>query len=190
MMRRILLILFIVFTTAISAFAQVNVHYKGYVDFSEGIIIPGGDIITRNTELSLGLSTSHGIQLFNSLFVGGGIEVSGTQYGSGHSDYYGKREWGVLGVGFIDVRYLFRKDHRVQPFVGTRIGGGYQSIGELSCLYFSPSGGISFNIREKFGLDLSIAYKMYHSTEHENYYYKTDWNYLYNGITLSFGIHF
>lgn len=179
-MKKSIVLLLVVLSTAVSAMGQLNIHYKGYAELSDGVLIPAGDA-GREVGVSVGLSTSHGVQLFNSLFVGGGIEVTGEQY---YDDFK------CIGVGFFDARYNFRKGQKIQPFVGARIGGGYQSLSELSCFYFSPSSGVSFNIREKFGLDATLAYKLYRSVDTDTYFYESKYNYLYNGITLSVGIHF
>lgn len=194
-MKKIILILVAVLSMTTTALSQVNAHYKGYLDLSGGLLIPSGDSDGDLGE-SFGLSTSHGVQLFNSLFLGAGVDLTGAvyarEYKSGKYSYDTELEWGFLGAAFFDVRYNFLKDKKVHPFVGTRIGGGYQSYDEEPLIYFSPSAGVAFNFTKKFGLDVFLSYKLYTSTVESDYYngHYYDDTYSYNGINLSVGIHF
>lgn len=197
-MKKIILLLTFVLTIATTAIGQVNPQYKGYVDFSGGILFPGGAADGETGE-SIGLSTSHGVQLFNSLFLGMGVDLTGSvyarEYRSGKYSYDTELEWGFLGSAFFDVRYNFLKDKKVTPFVGTRIGGGYQSYEEEPLVYFSPSAGVSFNFTQKFGLDVFLSYKLYStSVESDEWNYETEKYYIdsynYHGINLCVGIHF
>ena len=190
-MKKILLILTILLMGAGAATAQIR--YKGYVETNGGVFIPGQYYGTGGM---VGFSTSHGVELFKGLFVGAGIDanyVTFTEPGTGRhavdeADYSGN-----FAV-FAEGRYNFLRGRRVSPFVGLRIGGGYEGVEEQGCFYFSPAVGVTINITKRFGLDASVGYSLWSSRDtHEDidYTYRMpDYSTSFHGVAIRLGVHF
>ncbi len=197
-MKKAFLIFALMIAIATSASAEFTIRYKGYVDLNGGVMIPPSNT-SLSTGSNVGVSTSHGVELFDGLFLGAGIDLEGyfhnEEYGSSYE--YTELEAAIFGAAFFDVRYNFLRGRKVSPFVGTRFGGGWQSCDETGLFYFSPSVGVTFNFTERFGLDLGLAYKLYNSSVEDEYYggkyigtITTSENRSYNNIALTVGIHF
>ncbi len=167
------------------------VSYKGYVDTYVGYAAPSeGD-----GGVNYGLSTSHGIQIIDGLFAGMGVDLSvatfskDVEVGSGrYATNTTEVDAKFLGAGFAECRYNFLRKKRISPFVGTRIGGGYNGYAEEPAFYFNPSVGCTFNFTKKFGLDVGLGYTLYNSTR----YTEDDEaeSFAVNCVTLKVGIHF
>lgn len=177
-MKKIIMLIAAVVMTAMTASA---VRYKGYGELTAGGMFPPSQY---GSGASFGISTSHGVEIIDGLFAGGGIAGTFASYDEG-DDYAG------LVVAFAEVRYNFLRKSRISPFVGTRIGGGYEGYGENGCFYFSPAVGCTFNLTKRFGLDVSLGYSLYNNKEeiHDRYgYYDEVCNI--HGISVRFGVHF
>lgn len=172
MKKIILTLVALVIATTASA-----VRYQGFVESTFGANFPSkyfGDGVT------VGVNTSHGAEIINGLFVGGGTDFSLISY----EDYNDTKVAGAVTF-YGDVRYRFLKT-KISPFAGVKIGGGYEGINQSSCFYFSPQAGCSFNFTGKFGLDVSVAYKFYGCNPDRAYFYCNSMN----GISLGVGLHF
>lgn len=184
-MQKQLLSLILAISATLSAVA-LDPTYKGYVEQGGGIMFIEGE-----STIGYQLSTTHGVELFEGLFVGGGLQANvmgAPGYDFDYDDLYAQV------VFFAEGRYSFLREKRVSPFAGLRIGGGYEGLSECGCFYLSPAAGVTFNFTEKFGLDLSIAYDMYTLPEYEIYDYHYGYDYyhrsLLNGLNLRIGLHF
>lgn len=192
-MKKILLILTILLIGASTATAQVR--YKGYVDLQGGVMVPPGNS-DYETGPSFGISTSHGVELFGGLFLGGGLDITGCFYT--YEDYYSHEDETDAGAFinvFADVRYNFLRGRKVSPFVGTRIGGGWQSYDEAGVFLFNPSVGVTFNFTKRFGLDVGLNYKLNNTTTDDyigsgRYRTEVKENCSYHNIAISVGVHF
>ncbi len=192
-MKKILLILTILLIGASTVTAQVR--YKGYVDLQGGVMVPPGDS-DHETGPSFGISTSHGVELFGGLFLGAGLDITGHFY---NYDVYNSDETETDAGAFInvfaDVRYNFLRGRKVSPFVGTRIGGGWQSYDEAGVFLFNPSVGVTFNFTKRFGLDVGLNYKLNNTTTDDyigsgRYRTEVKENCSYHNIAISVGVHF
>lgn len=192
-MKKILLILTILLIGASTVTAQVR--YKGYVDLQGGVMVPPGNS-DHETGPSFGISTSHGVELFGGLFLGAGLDITGHFYSY---DVYNSDETETDAGAFInvfaDVRYNFLRGRKVSPFVGTRIGGGWQSFDEAGVFLFNPSVGVTFNFTKRFGLDVGLNYKLNNTTTDDyigsgRYRTEVKENCSYHNIAISVGVHF
>jgi len=184
-MKKILFLIAAVLMTAATASA---VRYKGYGEINGGTFIPSSDYYGAGG--LVGISTSHGVELFDALFLGGGLDANFVtyteesnhgRYGTTESDYAGN-----VAI-FAEARYNFLRGRKVSPFVGTRIGGGYDGFNEDGCFYFSPAVGVTINLTKKFGLDASVAYSLWNVATDSNSPYMCG---NLNGISIRFGVHF
>ncbi len=173
--------------------ASAELRYKGYVETNGGVFIPAD---YYGTGVMAGISTSHGVELIQGLFVGAGIDanyVTYTEPGQGRhsvdeSDYSGN-----FAV-FAEGRYNFLRKKRISPFVGLRLGGGYEGVEEDGCFYGSLAAGCTFNITKRFGLDVSLGYSIWsgsdsYKDEYDSYH-ETTWSRSFSGLALRVGVHF
>lgn len=200
-MKKIILFFAALVAFASTASAEFQIRYKGYVDFGAGVMFPGDDG-DFDSASSFSLSTSHGVEMFGGLFVGGGIDLTGAMYSREYSSgsYYSTElDGGFLGAVFADVRYNFLRNRKVSPFIGTRFGGGWQSFDEAGLFYFSIPMGCTFNFTKRFGLDVGLSYKLYNSTMSERsnigtnrnpVYIDVAENQSYHNIVFTVGLHF
>lgn len=197
-MKKKLLLLAGILLCVSSAFA-ITPTYKGYVEQYVGIAMP------QNTDFYNGgscigfLTTSHGVQLFDGLFVGAGIDFAMTTYQEcidhpGTSNY--DTDFSALFAVFAEGRYNFLPKKRISPFAGLRLGGGFNGYDEVGAFYFSPAVGCTFNLTKRFGLDVSLAYSVFTGDKVKEY---VDWrdDYVITGhagnincLCLRFGLHF
>lgn len=188
-MKKILLILTILLIGASTVTAQVR--YKGYVETNGGVFIPGNYYGTGGM---VGISTSHGVELFQGLFVGLGIDGNYVTYTEPTNSRYHEDEADYAGnfAVFAEGRYNFLRSRRVSPFVGLRIGGGYEGVEEQGCFYFSPAVGVTINITKKFGLDASIGYSLWSGKgeSDDDFSYYDDFSKSFHGVAIRFGVHF
>ena len=141
----------------------IELKYKGDAEFYTGFAAPQQ---FADLGFMYGTSTSHGFKLFDELFVGLGAEV-GVSYYNETFNWNKESDYSVLCAIFADGRYNFLCEERFSPFVGYRMGVGYNGYDENVGLYLSPSAGCSFNFTEKFGFDASLGYRLY-TGSHKN----------------------
>lgn len=182
-------ILFMIAAVLIAASSASAVRYKGYGELNGGVFIPSDYYGTGGL---VGISTSHGVEIIQGLFVGGGIDlnyVTFTEPTGGKYDY-DESDYSANFAVFAEGRYNFLRTSRVSPFVGMRLGGGYEGVEEQGCFYFSPAVGVTINITKKFGLDASVGYSLWSGASDDS----DDWRYghsaSFNGISFRFGVHF
>lgn len=178
--------------TGINSVFAISPAYKGYGELYSGYAIPSGDYYDGG--VTYGISTSHGVTLIDGLFVGVGIDASLAYYTEGESNRYGEKESDYSGMfaAFAEGRYNILPSKRISPFVGLRLGGGYNGYDEVGGFYFSPAVGCTFNLTEKFGLDASIGYSLLTGEKGDDngYYGVNDYAGNINCITFRVGIHF
>lgn len=188
-MKKLLFVLTFVIGGILNTFA-LSPTYKGFADIYTGYSAPS------NTEVygggvNFGFSTSHGVTLLPGLFVGAGVDLNLSLYEDKYStgSYYDSDlDCSALLAFFAEGRYSFLHSRKVSPFVGVRIGGGYNGYDEGGCFYFSPSAGCTINITKRFGLDASIGYGLYTGEGPEPGYNDHFGNI--NCVTFNFGVHF
>lgn len=189
-MKKILLVLAGTLLCMGSVFA-ISPSYKGYGELYSGYAIPSGEYYDAG--FTYGLSTSHGVTLMDGVFVGVGIDAAIAYYTEGQSNRYGVKETDYSGLfaAFAEGRYNILRTKRISPFVGLRIGGGFNGYDEVGGFYFSPAVGCTFNITKKFGLDASIGYSLLtgDNGKDEGYSYN-DYAGNINCITFRVGVHF
>lgn len=179
-MKKILLIIVVaILGTGMSH--AIEPKYKGYAEFYTGFAAPQQ---FADLGFMYGTSTTHGFKLLDELFVGLGAEV-GVSYYNETFGRYKESDYSVLCAIFADGRYNFLCEEKFSPFVGYRMGVGYNGYDENVGLYLSPSAGCSFNLTEKFGFDASLGYRLYTGSHKNN-----DWFGNVSCFTVSVGIHF
>lgn len=195
-MKKILLTAALALITAASASAvDIDIKYKGYVDTGGGLFFASKD----NTDVdglgyNYAISTTHGIELFKGLFLGAGFEANllgynEEDYPGGYSD--DSFEIGGIFTVFAEARYNILRTKKISPFVGLRIGGGYQGVDEVGCFHFAPMAGCTFNFTNKFGLDVGLRYGLYSSgVDDDDDYYYDNGSVVYNTLNVFVGIHF
>ncbi len=186
-MKKILLLIAAIVITASSASA---IKYKGYGEVNGGAFIPGSYYGTGGM---IGISTSHGVEIIDGLFAGAGIDANYVTYTEpGHGKYsVDESDYAGNFAIFAEARYNFLRKRRVSPFVGMRLGGGYEGVEEQGCFYFSPAVGVTINITKRFGLDASLAYSLWNGSDKDNDYgYNSDFSKSFHGVSVRFGVHF
>ena len=183
-MRKILALI-VAMSTIVSASA---VSYKGYADDYVGVAAPSGE----DAGLLYGFSTSHGVQIIDGLFVGGGMDLASYVY------FYPKYYVGygvsaaTLFAVFAEGRYNFLRTKRVSPFVGFRVGGGFNGYDKEFAVYTSPAVGCTINITKRFGLDVSLAYGAFTGEGHQGFEenkYGINMRNIHS-VSLRLGVHF
>lgn len=177
---------------SISANAEdLNLHYKGYADLYSGGTFPQ---YYYDSGVCFGFSTAHGIEMFDGLFVGAGIDlgVSTNTYYEGRYEY---NEAFALFAVFVEGRYNFLRGRKISPFVGYRIGSGLHTFEGADSdfqtgFYTSPSVGCTFNFTEKFGMDVSLGYNFYGGSTYYSYRYGIEGSGNINGVVARIGVHF
>ena len=195
-MKKLLLTATLALITVVSASAvDIDIKYKGYVDTGAGLMFPSNEeTYMDGLGYNYTLSTTHGIELFKGLFLGAGLEANLIGYNE-KEDYgynYGEESFEVGGLVtvFAEARYNILRTKKISPFVGLRIGGGYQSIDEESCFHFAPMAGCTFNFTKNFGLDVGLRYGLYSSGADDDDDYYDSSSYIYNTLNVFVGIHF
>lgn len=106
------------------------VSYRGFVEIGTGVVFPKESICNK-TGINIPITTTHGLQILNQLFVGVGL---GVDLGVNYSDYnfngYYWRDYSLSACKKIraygDIRWdgfgLFGKGKRVSPFVDLKLG--------------------------------------------------------------------
>lgn len=188
-MKKILLIVAAMLITASTASA---VRYKGYGEINGGVFIPSDYYGVGGLA---GISTSHGVEIIQGLFIGAGIDANYVTFTEPGHGRYSVEETDYSGnfAVFAEGRYNFLRTRRVSPFVGLRLGGGYEGVQEQGCLYFSPAVGITINLTKRFGLDASIGYSLWSGPdENSNGTYYNDYSRKgsFSGLAFRFGVHF
>ena len=188
-MKKLLFVFATLLISINSAFA-ISPTYKGYGELYSGYAIPSGEYY--NGGVTFGISTSHGVTLIDGLFVGIGVDAALAYYSEETSNRYGEdnTDYSGLFAAFAEGRYNILRTKRISPFVGLRLGGGYNGYDEEGCFYFSPAIGCTFNLTKRFGLDASIGYSLFSGRgQDEDTYYNVYAGNI-NCITFRVGIHF
>lgn len=184
-MKKLILLLSLILATASSASA-FDFKYKGYGELNGGAFFANQYYGSGGL---FGISTSHGLVLMDGLFVGAGIDLNYITFSEpGYYSYERDYDYGATFAVFAEGRYNFIHKRKVNPFVGLRIGGGYEGVQETGSFYFSPAVGVSINLTEKFGLDASLAYSLWTSSYDSDDPGKSA--NAFNGISVRVGVHF
>lgn len=121
-------------------------RYKGFGDMS--FIFGNDGVFTGCNAIGFGTSTSHGYQVNQHIFVGGGL---GIYYHS--MDYMGNE---VAVPIFANVRANLLKG-RISPFVDLKLG---YSPSNVRGVYFAPNFGVRYGLQGNMGLNFHIGYSM------------------------------
>lgn len=157
--KRYLLVLYFLLACASAQAIQPQRGYRGFIDWS-GDIEPNVSFLLsdheggRDSELYMGLSTSHGYQFNNWLYVGGG---AGFEYNFGWKSYYNSGEAHFFVPVFAETR-LDAKWGRFTPFLAMRLGA---NVVEHGGIYFSPTVGYRFNWGRKSAINLSLGMTLF-----------------------------
>lgn len=185
MRKKFMLMLMITMTFAVSMAGQ-NIRYRGFADMEYGLYIANN---VDKVGLMFGTSTTHGIQVTDGLFVGGGLNIGIGSYADIYYDdgYWFEEEddWdtSVAVTLYAAGRYEFIHNRKVSPYVDLRLGGGFLDSTDEGTLYLSPTVGVTVNFTKKFGLDAGLAYSLWTG----KYFDGDDF---FNGLSARVGIHF
>jgi hypothetical protein len=140
--------------------------YKGFVDV--GYTFAGED------ENRIEVSTSHGYQFNNHVFLGAGVA---------YHDYYDYEYYAIPIYANFRANFIKKK---VTPFVDVRSG---YSFGDLEGLYGCVGMGARFGLAKKLALNLTLGFS-YQECERIDYYY--DYSEVSNtsGFAIKFGFEF
>lgn len=147
MRKKFMLTLMITMTLTISMAGQ-NIRYRGFADMEYGLYIANN---IDKAGFMFGTSTTHGIQVTDGLFVGGGLNIG---IGSYADIYYDSGYWfeeeddwdtSVAVTLYAAGRYEFIHNRKVSPYVDLRLGGGFLDSTDEGTLYLSPTVGVTIN---------------------------------------------
>lgn len=153
------------------------VSYRGFVEIGTGVVFPNNSINNR-TRMAIPITTTHGLQILNQVFVGVGV---GVDLGVNYPDYNFKGydfsdmdvdAWKKVRV-FGDIRWdgfgLFGKGKRVSPFVNLKLGWQtnvnemyswkwHTSIDHFSTngFFLEPQAGIRIGCSSKVGINIGL----------------------------------
>ncbi len=143
-MKRLIISIFTLVIFSLGLYArQPERGYRGFIDWSNTLRSDKVWLGTgRYTTYYTGISTTHGAQLNNWLFIGGGIDF----------EHYSDQDSNLF-TPFIEGRadLLFGK---FTPFGDIRIGYNLTNTGGI---YFSPSIGYRFNWGRKMGINVGVG---------------------------------
>lgn len=160
-MKKIFTTLALCAAAAVPAFA-LTPTYKGFGEMQWGVAVPSGE--SYGAGMMYGMSTSHGVTLIDGLFIGAGLEanIAAYSYDEDYGYYYFEEtDVAALLAMFAEGRYNILRTKRISPFIGLRVGGGYNGYDDTGSFYFSPAAGCTFNLTRRFGLDASIGYELF-----------------------------
>jgi hypothetical protein len=141
-------------TTFCSSYAnEPRRGYRGFLEWDNSFCtLPYFDNSTgdykKDLQWMIGLTTTHGYQINNNLFVGAGVLFN---LGVPMLD-------GTVAT-FLDLRYD-RSFNKFRPYGDIRIGYsrvGYALTGKKDGVYFSPTVGHRFNWGKKFGVNVGAG---------------------------------
>lgn len=142
MERNLIILIFLLSCVSLDYAKEPQRGYRGFTDLdvTTGPASFSGHNDALDWNYYIGVSTSHGYQFNNHVFLGGGVNIS-----FGHP--------GCLIPVFVDFRYdtSLRK---LNPFGDIRVGYNIEANGGL---YVSPTVGHRFNISKKTNFNLGIG---------------------------------
>lgn len=130
-------------------------RYRGFVD---GTFLVGNDGVYASgfNMKGGGFTTTHGYQINDHIFVGGGVGYYRMSYDmEGDYDYFGETDYSydIVPV-YTNFRYQIARC-RVSPFIDVKLGS---AISDDIGLYFSPSTGVRIGLAGKMGLNITMGY--------------------------------
>ncbi len=136
-----------------SEFRDRHMAYKGFANIGLGSSFYDGE-----SSVSFAFSTSHGLQLNPTFFVGAGIgvDLASTSDSDGAT---------VVAPIFGQARINIL-NKAISPYIDFKGGG---SVGDFKGGYIEPSIGISMPVTNRFAIDFSFVYILY--THRETYWY-------------------
>lgn len=142
-MKKLFMTLAMVALLGTTAFAQDAKSYRGFTDFSYTLGVgETSEDFDRFT-----LSTTHGYQIDDLFFVGGGVSF----------EYV--RDWAVALVPiYADARIDIPLHGRsIKPFVDAKIG---YAAGQLDGFYFAPTIGVRVPVKFVKAMNFGLGYKL------------------------------
>lgn len=139
-MKKKLIAILVMITILCGIASAQSVSYKGFLEVHTGYLGMGNADKSRG--LPFGVSTSHGIELWDSFFVGLGADGTLAWYRTTFNimppfeESHTKDYTGRFIVGFVDIRYNFCKEKSWHPFIGMKGGAGYRGHRKQSCGIF------------------------------------------------------
>lgn len=166
-MKKTLIIILTAVLLPLTVFAiQPQRGYRGFVDWSNTATLDLGFLSADNepgdeTEIFTGISTSHGYQFNDWLYVGGGIgfeyNLSRKEYGHPLMDNTGTTKLRCIVPIFAEGR-LDAKWGRFTPYFSARIGANVANHGGI---YFSPMVGYRFNWGRRSAINLGLGMTLF-----------------------------
>lgn len=161
-MKKILLLIAAMAVLPFTASAlQPQRGYRGFVDWSNSAKFDMGFLSIENepgddTEIFTGISTSHGYQFNNWLYVGGGAGFEYNLDWKAYENEYDENACYIIPI-FAEGR-LDAKWGRFTPYFSARLGANVANHGGV---YFSPTVGYRFNWGRSSAINLSLGMTLF-----------------------------
>ncbi|MDE7375515.1 MAG: hypothetical protein K2N16_01555 [Muribaculaceae bacterium] len=135
--------------------------YRGFVDWSNSAKFDMGFLSIENepgddTEIFTGISTTHGYQFNNWLYVGGGVGFEYNLDWKAYENEYDENARFIIPV-FAEGR-LDAKWGRFTPYFSARLGANVAGHGGV---YFSPMVGYRFNWGRNSAINLGLGMTLF-----------------------------
>lgn len=170
-----------IFTLIIAALcctfsAQAKPSYRGFINVQAGAVTgqktTGDYDLGKPSGISPMFTTTHGVQLNRSFFVGAGAGFALTQGWDGGGNHNSIDQFLTVPI-FIDLRWELNITKRVTPFIDIKGGynqnvGTYDNLGEpyqphpdvraKHGTFVQPTVGLRFRWGRKFGFSIGASY--------------------------------
>lgn len=133
---------------------------EGYRGFWETNMIIGNDgIFSKINTKGGGISTSHGYQFNPYIYLGGGLSFQYYCF-----DYYDGNTYSLPFYADFMVNMV---DGKISPFFDLKLG---YSFADIQGVYFSPSFGVRFGLRDNFAINATVGYSLQGYGEYDSYW--------------------
>lgn len=161
-MKKLLLLIAAMAVLPFTASAlQPQRGYRGFVDWSNSAKFDMGFLFIENepgddTEIFTGISTSHGYQFNNWLYVGGGAGFEYNLDWKAFENEYDENASYIIPI-FVECR-LDAKWRRFTPYFSVRLGA---NVADNGGVYFSPTVGYRFNWGRRSAINLGLGLTLF-----------------------------
>lgn len=178
-MKKYLLILILAIATFQPMFAKT---YRGFTDIDGGITLCEG-----NYAPTIGLTTTHGVQLTEKFFIGAGLGFESVGVD-------GSFDFDDLSIPLYgDFRYDHWNNNKISFFAEFRLGYNIKWKGYMqNSIHINPIVGIRIRLNDRMGINIGLSYARYNKLYFE--WYSDSYNFYrtvhHNAISLKAGIDF
>ena len=202
-MKKSIKTLFLIAAIAASTLtaSAIKPSYRGFVDFGGALLVGNSDvdpsalsIETGATDYNLMFSTTHGVQINRSFFVGVGLAGIISNSANFMTDESGRMCEASYNKNYnipvyLSGRWDMNIARKVSPFVSLNLGYNINSTntdGDASTLFIQPSAGIRIRLHHHVGFNIGLTF---YSSKFKTGVYdgRINWNdkWLYSEATYS-----